>query len=346
MTQLSSAPDTEDGTLMCMLVNMHSTSALLLQKRDLSILRGLFESRVMTLAQAADIFFEGKREAAKKRIQKLKAAGFIAERTRRAYEPSILCLSTKALEYLRDQGVLADYPDMPKLDLESRATVSEQTIRHELDVMDVKAGFHTAIRTQSRYTIAEFGTWPARYQFRAKRGDGSGEDILVKPDGFLRIHEREDAGGLSEHTFFLEVDRSTETQDTLVNRALCYLDYYRSGGFAVRSGADRAAYKEYPFRVLMVFKTAERRNNAADRLARSQPPVLTLASLSTLDEVTRDPLGPVWLSPADYRASVAGTSFDIERPQSGALYKRQSERERLVEQRARMHAILSDVAAQ
>lgn len=317
-----------------------------LQARDLAVLRGLFESRVMTLAHAADIFFEGKREAAKKRIQKLKAAGFLAERKRRAYEPSILCLATKALEYLRDQGILAEYPDMPKLDLERRATVSEQTIRHELDVMDVKTGFHAAIRAQPRYNIAEFGTWPAQYQFTAGRGDGGGVDILVKPDGFIRIHEREDDGGLSEHTFFLEVDRSTETQDTLVNRALCYLDYYRSGGFAVRNGAERTAYKEYPFRVLMVFKTAERRNNAADRLARAYPPVLTLAALSTQDEVTKNPLGPVWMSPADYRTAVAGTSFDIERPASGTSYKRQSEREHLVAQRARTHAILSDFTAQ
>lgn len=346
MTQLSSALATEDGTLMCMLVNMHSTSALILQTRDLSILRGLFESRVMTLAHAAEIFFEGKREAAKKRIQRLKAAGFIAERKRRAYEPSILCLSRKALDHLRDQGILAEYPDMPKLDLERRATVSEQTIRHELDVMDVKTGFHAAIRAQPRYNIAEFGTWPARYQFTAGRGDGGGEDTLMKPDGFLRIHEREGDGGLSEHTFFLEVDRSTETQETLVNRALCYLDYYRSGGFAIRSGAERTAYKEYPFRVLMVFKTAERRNNAADRLARAHPPVLTLAALSTQDEVTQNPLGPIWMSPADYRTAVSETPFDIERPQRDSAYKRQSEREHLVAQRARMHAILSDLAAQ
>jgi len=46
-----------------------------LQKRDLALLRGLFESRVMTNDHATALYFEGKSEAAKKRLQKLKAAG-------------------------------------------------------------------------------------------------------------------------------------------------------------------------------------------------------------------------------------------------------------------------------
>ena len=78
--------------------------------------------------------------------------------------------------------------------------------------------------------------------------------MLVKPDGFIRIHEAEADDGLSEHTFFLELDRSTETLDTLVSRALCYLDYYKSGNFAVRNGGKPTAFREYPFRVLMVLR--------------------------------------------------------------------------------------------
>ncbi len=55
--------------------------------------------------------------------------------------------------------------------------------------------------------------------------DEYGSDVLVKPDGFIRIHEKEADGGLSEHALFLEVDRSSETQDTLVNRTETYLTY-------------------------------------------------------------------------------------------------------------------------
>jgi len=49
-----------------------------LQDRDLALLRGLFESRVMTNNHAAALYFDGKGEAAKKRLQKIKADGLIS----------------------------------------------------------------------------------------------------------------------------------------------------------------------------------------------------------------------------------------------------------------------------
>jgi len=58
-----------------------------LQGRDLALLRGLFECRVMTPGHAAKLYFDGKPEATKKRLQKLKAAGLIGERPRRAFDP-------------------------------------------------------------------------------------------------------------------------------------------------------------------------------------------------------------------------------------------------------------------
>jgi hypothetical protein len=45
--------------------------SIYLQKRDLALLRGLFESRVMTAGHIATLHFDNKPEAAKKRLQKL-----------------------------------------------------------------------------------------------------------------------------------------------------------------------------------------------------------------------------------------------------------------------------------
>jgi hypothetical protein len=59
------------------------TDALQLQDRDLALLRGLFETRVMTAKHVAPLFFDNKGEYTKKRLQKLKTAGFISERRRR-----------------------------------------------------------------------------------------------------------------------------------------------------------------------------------------------------------------------------------------------------------------------
>jgi len=311
------------------------------QDRDLVILRGLFESRIMTSAHVAALYFGGRKEAAKKRLQKLKTAGLIGERTRRVYEPSVLYLTQKALAFLRAQGVLSEYPQLGPFSLEKRARVSNITIHHELEIMDVKTAFHAAISKKANFTIAEFSTWPLLYQFEAYRPGYNVAEVTVKPDGFIRIHEKESDGGLSEHTYFLEVDRSSETQDTLVARAGSYLDYYKSGGFAERNGAPRSAYKDYPFRVLMIFRNAERRNNTAERLLQSNPPILTQACLTTIEEVKTDPLGAIWICPTDYRYATKGTPFDSGQRREAWGYKRQTAREVFVEKKIKKFPILA-----
>ena len=321
---------------------MANVKALVFQDRDLALLRGLFECRVMTKDHAAALYFDSKSEAAKKRLQKLKAAGFISERPRRSFEPSILFLTREGLVLLQKRGVLNDYPsfDLPALD--RRARVSDLTIRHELEVMDVKAVFHATFKHAPNFSVVEFSTWPLLNEFMAYRPGLDSTKVLVKPDGFIRIHETEADGGKYERTFFLEVDRSSETQDTLVARAGCYLDYYKSGGFAVRNGAERSAYKEFPFRVLMVFKSAERRNNTAERLLQNNPPILTQACLATLEEVKVNPLGAIWCSPADYRDAVKGTAFDVEGRNPAFEYRSQPEREALVEAKIRKFRLLEN----
>ena len=300
------------------------------QSRDLAVLLSLFESRVMTINHVSILYFEGKREYTKKRLQKLKAAGFIGERKRNANEPSVLFLTRKGFTHLKNDGQLSQYPALGANSFEARANVSHFTLRHELEIMDVKAAFHAALAKSEAFSIAEFSTWPLLHQFETSVS-GYGSDVLVKPDGFIRIHEKEADGGLSEHCLFLEVDRSSETQDTLVNRAQAYLSYYKSGGFAVKNGAMRDRFKEYPFRVLIVLKSAERRNNMAARLAENNPPILTMVWLTTLAEATADPLGAIWIQPKDYREVTNGTPFEAKGNVPTFGYHRQSAREIFIE---------------
>ena len=229
----------------------------------------------MTKNHTTALYFEGKSEAAKKRLQKLKAAKLINERPRRSFEPSILFLTREGLVLLQKRGVLNDYPsfDLPALD--RRARVSDLTIRHEIEVMDVKAAFHATFKSAANFAIAEFSTWPLLNEFMAYRPGLDSTKVLVKPDGFIRIHETE-ADGKFERAFFLEVDRSSEVQERLVAKVGCYFEHYKSGSFAVRNGATRDDYKQFPFRVLIVFKTAERRNNTAERLLQANLPIASV----------------------------------------------------------------------
>jgi len=299
--------------------------SFVLQPRDLELLRTLFESRVMTHEHAAALHFDDSREAAKKRLLKLKSAGYIRERPRRVNEPAILFLTKHGLETLRSEGILAEYPGFDFPLLLKRTHVSALTINHELAVMDVKAAFHSALNASPTFSVAEFSTWPRLHEFEA--------DVLVKPDGFIRIHEKETDGGLSEHTFFLEVDRSSETLDTLVSRAQAYISYYKTGGFAAKHGAPRSAFKDYPFRLLIVLKTAERRNNVTEALLQGLPPILTQVYLSTIDAVRADPLGPVWIRPTDYRDATQNTQFAVDRKRLQWGYQRDSARETFLKHR-------------
>src|SRR5688572_13101766 len=101
------------------------TDSLQLQERDLAFLRGLFESRVMTLRHVAELYFENKGEYTKKRLQKIKAAGLVRERTRRMNEPGILSLTGKAFALLKNHGMLSEYPELVlgKNSFEVRANV-------------------------------------------------------------------------------------------------------------------------------------------------------------------------------------------------------------------------------
>src|SRR5205814_1753801 len=122
---------------------------------------------------------------------------------------------------------------------------------------EVKTALTLAVNQTENFTIAEFSTWPLLYQFRVTLPSNGSTfarpEILLKPDGFIQIMEKDAGGQEFRRLFFLEVDRSTETLNTLLTKALAYREYYRTGGLAIRFGATKEAFNDYPFRVLMVF---------------------------------------------------------------------------------------------
>lgn len=272
-----------------------------IQPRDIEILVSMFESRILTVQHLASFHFDGKIDATRKRIQKLKAAGLIVSRRRNAYEPEIHSISKSSFELLTAEGALAEYPAFSWPATTRRCTVSEQTLVHELMTLDIKAAFTDAVRNSKAVSIAKFTTWPLLCQFSCseKLSFGTRESI-VKPDGFIQFLEKANDGEYS-HDFYLETDRSSESLDVISRKCLSYRDYYRSGGFAVRNGGTSSAYQEFPFRVLIVCRSKARTFNIAQKLISLHPPILKQVWLATLDNVIRDPFGPVWLEPCAFR---------------------------------------------
>src|SRR5205823_3238061 len=100
--------------------------------------------------------------------------------------------------------------------------------------------------------------WPRLFEFRAYTP--TRKLVTVRPDALVRL--RTVSGqDVFEDSFFVEVDRSSEVIEIPIERACCYRDYYRSGGFAIKSGGSRSEFEQFPFVVLFICKSEERRNN-------------------------------------------------------------------------------------
>jgi Replication-relaxation len=320
-----------------------TTGAVKPQERDFAILRGLFESRVMTASHTAALYFDGRMESARKRLQKLKQAGLIRDRLRHYFEPRALVLTTKGFDVLKRHNQLGGFPVITDAEFEARSRVSPLTLRHELECASVKAALHSALARLPDTFKIECTTWPLMCQFRARLPSASGygaTSVIVKPDGFLSFHQR-DADGIAEHCFYLEVDRGTAAQKVLAERAACYRAHYRSGNFAESRGGTREEFEQYPFRVLAVFKTAERRNNAAERLLAINPPLKTMVWLTTMPEMLRDPLGPIWVQPADYQEVIARSGHQVSAPRLLGGYRRQTERDAIVSELVKKNKLLN-----
>jgi len=312
-----------------------------LQPRDYEFLRGLFECRMMTLAHAAGLYFGGRYDAASKRVQALKAAGYVGDRRKRVGEPSLLYLTKQAFLHLKARSGVLDYPALRVEQFTRRSGISASTLSHELAVMDVRVAITGAIAAGTNHRIEEFTTWPLLSEFTAVH-PSQRQRIVVRPDGFLRIAESE--GEQNEYSFFLELDRSNETQRVLAEKALCYRNFYTSGGFAQRCGDTIENFKEYPFRVLIVLQNPERRNNLAERLMNCTPPVKFQTWLTTRAEVLADPLGKVWVCPLDYAHATAGTAYSPELWRGVGSYVRRPEREKRVEERIVKRTLFEDAS--
>lgn len=255
----------------------------------------------MTAVHVAALFFQDRQEAAKKRIQKLKRAGLLSSRRWSSIAQSTYSISSDGIAALRRSGALHDHIHLTTKNAARRTSVSHSTLQHELTVMDVKTAIVRAADKSGSLCISRFCTWPKLIQFTSLTREG--RTITIKPDGFISMVQK----GQRVSRFFLEVDRSTETLDTLVRKAECYLYHYRSGGFARSQNQAERKLKEFPFRVLFVVKSRARLENLLERFLSARPPILTQSLAATSDSVCDNPFGAIWHRAAEFRERTGGT---------------------------------------
>lgn len=319
---------------------MTQRTGVSLQPRDLSLFRGLYESRVMTIRQIAALYFAGALEMARKRVARLVAGGYLATRRKSLPTlPSGFTLAEAGFGALVENKCLEGLPLMNWSKLQKRLEVKDATLVHELDVLDAKVALVNALASHPTYQVSECSTWPALHQFEST--DSNGASVMVYPDAFLRI-EKSEAGAVFESVYYIEIDRSTESLDVLVARCAAYREHYRLGGYAVACGHDRAAYHDFFFRVLITCVSSERRNNIAVRLLMLPQPILSQVWITTQAELLRNPLGAIWVRPKDIDAAQCSDTDVSGESRRFDLYRRSGDRERALEERLVKHPLIAD----
>jgi hypothetical protein len=318
-----------------------------IEPRDVEILSGLFECRIMQRRpHITEVYFGGKDEAAKKRVTALRRCRYIVEHDPERYknEKAIYRLAPRGFEALKERGALDRFnavcgKDFAWRSLEDRHQVSQFTLEHELGVMDLKAALYRAARFPANPRIAEFWSWPQLLSFSAPAQDGSAQ--TVRPDAFLRLVRESENRELSR-MHYIEFDRGSENHDRLVQKVEGYRRYNRSKAFArFLTGAEDG---EFTFRVLIVFQRTttqhaeERLFNCAHALSKMNPPVRSSAWLTTYEEFVADPFARIWICPEDYQRALAGTAFD-PLTTDWTPRGRMSARDALVRERIRKRAL-------
>lgn len=228
-----------------------------LTSRDREVLIGLFEARVFTLKQIAQLYFDDRYEMTKKRLQKLKAAGYVRHRPRPPSQPAALVLAKKGFLAVQHAAELARYPEIPWNRFYKRTQIADSTLKHELAVSDVRVSLLSAIRERTDLELLEFATWPSLICFEARipsKRDGLTykKTVTVKPDGFLHLRQHFPDRPPRDLRFYLEVDRGTESQRVLLDKTRAYQDY---------SNINNA------FRVIFIFEGSKRLDHAFNTMA-------------------------------------------------------------------------------
>lgn len=263
------APRTRDSAIALMRPSRSRSSGspypLLLTKRDKSICLDLHEHRVLTTEQIFELHFNSSARA-RVRLRQLYMRGVLA-RFRPKVNPGSL-----PWHYTLDELGARIVAAVREIDFERirfrRDRVLSIANSPRLRHLVVTNGFFCRLayagRTQGSLRLAEW--WgESRCAFEWKG--------LVRPDAYGHVIN----GNRRSLSFFLELDRGTESRSQVEAKLLSYEDVFR--------------FPDAPEALLFCFRTEERERSVREVLRGLPFPVATTAVALHCS----DPLGGVWL---------------------------------------------------
>jgi hypothetical protein len=248
---------------------MRGNSNMIMQARDLHLLRELSVMRVVDRDQALTVARFGSLTRVNTRLLTLTRAGLL----RRFFLGS--GGGRKAVYALSKKGALAaDVPMHGPRRPQDATLVADYFVRHQLTVNGI---FCTVKYRPIPVERVTFHRW---LDFNEPIVSG----LPLIPDGYVEFAT---PGGVS--ACFLEVDLGHESQTIWKRKAENYLELARSENFRKRFGQER-------FRVLVLANSERRLYSIRQTVAKITQKIFRFA---TLDAAGREFFGPIWLRPLD-----------------------------------------------
>lgn len=255
--------------------------SLVLQERDLDLLRTAADYRLITTPQYLLLYFEEGRDGIYRRLQTLFHHGYLDRLGTNPNAPMLYALGRRGAE---------------ALEVSYRKEVGDRYVAHQLMI----GQFRIALTLAARAAGIEFD-W-LRLPV----------DLPLRPDGFFALRFSDLPEGRNRAFFFLEADRSTMTRERFVKKLEAYQSWYEADGHTGQLGIRN-------FRVLTVTKSDERatslmRAATATRALSAGLPRFWFASNAglALSCATSRMLDPIWRVPGQ-------TSEDPQSLVPGAL---------------------------
>jgi Replication-relaxation len=241
----------------------------LIQPRDMQVFAELNTCRFLSLPQLAQLCFNGNLETARKRLQKLRGAGYIECQRLLHAVPACVWMTAKASTLL---GRPRSHSHRPNL----------ASLRHELVIRD--------FRMRLLLDAPEYGMDVETVRVQAEDISFNVRGCRHRPDAFLTL------GGKTRKHYFLEIDLGTESIRVFTRKIEQYERLFKRGAFAARFDAPPGRYRDYPFQVLAVFDSPTRQERVLAALREDGYRHFLLAA--RLPEACATPLAEIWTSPA------------------------------------------------
>ena len=246
-----SSPQREPSRRASRFIRPEAPSPLILQPRDREILKAVYGHRFLSSGQIRDMSF-GCATRSNIRLKKLWENEYL---DRHYLRPLAFHGSSQAIYSLGKSGVdiVAETLDVDRAEVRKNRHKTREIkpffIEHVLAVNDFRINFETAARNHPK---VQFGRWINEMDIQDDyeiRVQGRLVKRRIKPDGYGRYSH-----GGRLYSFFLELDRATETNGRFEKKARNYLDYSQSGQYHETFGVKF-------FKVLTVTTTLKRLEN-------------------------------------------------------------------------------------